>query len=105
MRRSDADPQLVFVHLSSERTLEPVRKDCSFAEKQESQPALMLVVHRRRVVVTERGACFLTSGGSSRDWSLSVLPEVAGGGHAGRRPDDAPHARACRTRRLRSPRS
>jgi hypothetical protein len=33
-----------FVHLSSERTLEPVRKDCSFAEKQEPQPALLLVV-------------------------------------------------------------
>jgi hypothetical protein len=29
-------PLLGFVHLSSERTLEPVRQDCSFAKKQES---------------------------------------------------------------------
>jgi hypothetical protein len=33
------------VHLSSEQTLEPVRKDCSFAEKQQPQPARLLVVH------------------------------------------------------------
>jgi hypothetical protein len=33
---------LVFVHLNSERTVEPVRKDCCFAEKQEPQPALLL---------------------------------------------------------------
>jgi hypothetical protein len=32
-----------FVHLSSERTLEPVSHDSSFAEKQESHPALLLV--------------------------------------------------------------
>jgi hypothetical protein len=35
---------LRFVHLSSERTLEPVRKDCSFAEKQQPQAARLLVV-------------------------------------------------------------
>jgi hypothetical protein len=35
---------LLFVQLSSERTLEPVRRECSFAEKQESQLARLLVV-------------------------------------------------------------
>jgi hypothetical protein len=37
-------PLLRFVHLSSERTVEPVRKDRSFAEKQQPQPAGLLVV-------------------------------------------------------------
>jgi hypothetical protein len=35
---------VLFVHLSSERTLEPVRQDSSFAEKHESHTALLLVV-------------------------------------------------------------
>jgi hypothetical protein len=35
---------LLVVQLSSERTLEPVRKDCSFAEKQQPQAARLLVV-------------------------------------------------------------
>jgi hypothetical protein len=35
---------LLFVHPSSERTVEPVRQDSSFAEKQEPHPALVLVV-------------------------------------------------------------
>ena len=35
---------LSFVHLSSERTLEPVHQDSSFAAKQESHAALLLVV-------------------------------------------------------------
>jgi hypothetical protein len=35
---------LRFVQLSSERTLEPVREDSSFAEKQESHRALLVVV-------------------------------------------------------------
>src|SRR4051794_3297675 len=34
------------VHLSSERTVEPVRQDSSFAEKQESHPARLLIVRR-----------------------------------------------------------
>jgi hypothetical protein len=42
-------PLLVVVQLSSERTLEPVRHDSSFAEKQESHTALLVVVHRERV--------------------------------------------------------
>jgi hypothetical protein len=36
-------PLLVFVQPSSERTREPVREDCSFAEKQECHPARLLV--------------------------------------------------------------
>ena len=35
---------LVVVHLNSERTLEPVRQDCSFAEKQQSHRALLFLV-------------------------------------------------------------
>ena len=38
------------VQLSSERTLEPVRKDCSFAEKQQPQPARPLGVRSGRLV-------------------------------------------------------
>jgi hypothetical protein len=33
---------LSFVHLNSDRTLDPVRQDSSFPEKQESQTALVL---------------------------------------------------------------
>jgi hypothetical protein len=39
-----SDPLLLLVQLSSERTVEPVRQDSSFAEKQESHPALLLLV-------------------------------------------------------------
>jgi hypothetical protein len=35
---------LLIVHTGSDRTVEPVRQDSSFAEKQESHPALLLVV-------------------------------------------------------------
>jgi hypothetical protein len=38
---------LLVVQLSSERTLEPVRRDSSFATKQESPFALLVVVHSR----------------------------------------------------------
>jgi hypothetical protein len=34
----------VVVHLSSQRTLVPVRQDGCFAEKQEPHPALLLIV-------------------------------------------------------------
>jgi hypothetical protein len=45
-----ADPSLlVVVQPSSARTLDPVRRDNSFAEKQESHPARLLVVPRRRL--------------------------------------------------------
>jgi hypothetical protein len=47
----------VVVQLSSERTLEPVRKDCSFAEKQVSRPALLFLVRRGRL---------LSAGGDAR---------------------------------------
>jgi hypothetical protein len=42
------EPLLRFVHLSSEREVEPVRQDSSFAEKQKSHPALPLIVHSGR---------------------------------------------------------
>jgi hypothetical protein len=38
------DRLLRYVHLSSERTLEPVRQDGSFAEKQQSHGALLFLV-------------------------------------------------------------
>jgi hypothetical protein len=41
------------VHLSSERMVQPVRQDSSFAEKQESHPALPLLVVRREVARCE----------------------------------------------------
>ena len=44
--RASRRPLLRFVRLSSERTLEPVRQDCSFAKKRQSHPALLLVVRR-----------------------------------------------------------
>ena len=37
-------PLLRFVRLSSERAAQAVRHDCSFAEKQESPSALLVVV-------------------------------------------------------------
>src|SRR4051794_291248 len=40
------------VHLSSERTLAPVHQDSSFAEKQESHPALLLVVSMKAGAVS-----------------------------------------------------
>ena len=40
------------VHLSSERTLEPVRKDCAFAEKQQPQAARLLVVQSGHISLT-----------------------------------------------------
>jgi hypothetical protein len=43
---------LDFVHLSSQRTLVPVRQDGCFAEKQEPHPALLLIVLGERVAGT-----------------------------------------------------
>ena len=42
--RAACRPLPGFVHFSSERTLESVRKACSFAERQQPQPARLLVV-------------------------------------------------------------
>jgi len=45
LRSTDAlPPLLVFVRLSRERARQAVRQDCSFAKKQESPPALLVVV-------------------------------------------------------------
>jgi hypothetical protein len=40
------------VHFSSERTVEAVRQDCSFAKKEESRPALLLVVSVKEMQAT-----------------------------------------------------
>ena len=47
---------LLLVHSSSERTLEPVRSDCSFAEKQQPQPARLLDVSTRRETADDTSA-------------------------------------------------
>jgi hypothetical protein len=49
---------LRFVQLSSERTLEPVRQDSSLAEKQESDPALLVVVRADCAGLDERDVRF-----------------------------------------------
>ena len=45
--RIAARPLLRFVRLSSERVRQAVPQDCSFAEKQASPPALLVVVHSK----------------------------------------------------------
>jgi hypothetical protein len=59
---------LLIVQLSSERTLEPVRKDCSFAEKQVSRPALLFLVRSGRGMRVCRRARLPASGGLSWSW-------------------------------------
>jgi hypothetical protein len=51
-----------FVHLKSDRTLDPVRQDSSFPEKQESQTALVLVVRCASERRDALGSCFSPSG-------------------------------------------
>ena len=63
-------PLLRFVQPSSARPVEPVRRDSSFAEKQESYPALLLVVQGER--------------GDSRARALAVSRMESSSGHAGR---------------------
>jgi hypothetical protein len=48
MQRGGAGRLLVFVQLSSKRTVEPVHQDGSFAEKQQSHPALLFLVQGQR---------------------------------------------------------
>jgi hypothetical protein len=48
----------LIVQLSSERELEPMRRDCSSAEKQEPQLALLFVVRCERVGSLDRHARF-----------------------------------------------
>jgi hypothetical protein len=55
MPTSGAGRLLVLVHLGSERTLEPVHKDGSFADKQESASVLLVVVRCECLADVERG--------------------------------------------------
>jgi hypothetical protein len=48
-------PSFIAVHPSSERTLEPARRDGSFPEKQESDPARLLVVQRESEISAGAG--------------------------------------------------
>jgi hypothetical protein len=54
---------LLLVQPSSARPVEPVRRDSSFAKKQESYPALLLVVE---AVAQTVGALGLAGAGGSR---------------------------------------
>ena len=59
MRRASCRSLLRFVHLSSERTPEPVCQDSPFAEKQESHPALLFVVPCGSELEVRQDACTL----------------------------------------------
>src|SRR3954454_6459424 len=52
----DSETLPLFVHPSSERLIEPVRQDSSFAEKQESHPTRLLVVQGGRAALDRRRA-------------------------------------------------
>jgi hypothetical protein len=49
---------LLVVHLGSARTVEPVRQDSSFAEKQKSHPALQFVVQTEHATALRDGDRF-----------------------------------------------
>jgi hypothetical protein len=57
MAPGTASRLLVVVQPSSERTLDPVRRDNSVVEKQESHPARLLVVQGERGGRAEARAC------------------------------------------------
>jgi hypothetical protein len=62
------EPLLRFVLLSSERTLERVRQDSSFTEKQEPHPALVLVVRSGHEISDETGSCSPRQAGAASSW-------------------------------------
>jgi hypothetical protein len=47
---------MLFVRLSSDRVRQAMRQDCSFAKKQASPPALLVVVLSERLVSVSRDA-------------------------------------------------
>ena len=61
----------MFVHLSSQRTLVPVRQDGCFAEKEEPHPGLLLIVRRSN----ERAVRGRTR--NRADAKASASPEVS----------------------------
>jgi hypothetical protein len=63
MTPDTASRLLVVVRLSSERVRQPVRQDCSFAMKQASPPALLVVVRGERL---DRRSEFARSGPEAR---------------------------------------
>ena len=60
--------------LSSERTLEPVRQDSSFAEKHEFPPALLRVVRNERVRPNDAGAGLRANGAVMRHLDCARYP-------------------------------
>jgi hypothetical protein len=85
-RRKFAVPLSGFVHLKSERALEPVRKDCSFAEKQQPQLARLLVVRSESLRGAARDA-------RSRPAAKAVPRRDPHAG--GRSPQDSRRAATC----------
>jgi len=72
---------LTFVHLSGERALEPMRKDSSFAEKQQPQPVRPLVVSMKEGVWSSAvGAVIRVRGQSGGGERCSCLYRLLGGG-------------------------
>ena len=72
---------LRFVRLSSERVRQAVRQDCSFAEKQEFLPALLVVVPSERRTTRRADACSSRTAAREerriqgiRSWSSRLRP-------------------------------
>ena len=74
--RASCRSLLGFVHLSSERRAERVRQDSSFAEKQESRPALPPIVRSGRLAGGRRDACWDVDVASARcvspHWAVAL---------------------------------
>jgi hypothetical protein len=64
--RSQPAPPLHVVHLGSERRVELVPQDSSFAEKQQSHPARLLVIRSEREARDREDARFLAIAAGSR---------------------------------------
>jgi hypothetical protein len=71
---------LRFVRLSSERARQAVRRDCSFAKKRESPPALLVVVQPGRLPHSRPDARNrLESGCHNRvHWAITILGRYLG---------------------------
>jgi hypothetical protein len=89
--RSRAGGRLVLVRLRSERARQAVRQDCSFAKKQESPPALLVVIQGGRAGLDRRRARSRLNAGAA-DVRLMLARRafhragLAGQLHARRRP-------------------
>jgi hypothetical protein len=89
---------LRFVRLSSERARQAVRQDCSFATKQESRPALLVVVPQQAPDVTTRDSSVSHKAALDRKGSFAWSSRLPAGGAT--RPSHAkPYSARCASRR------